>query len=86
MKVLILCLIIFFAGCATKPDAVLPPMEKVVHIDSRALEPCLSLLRLEEGFSELETTVRNFEIYTDCANRQKTSIILLKKFSNYKEE
>lgn len=63
----------------------MPPQEKVVHIDPYNLEPCLPIIRLEEGSNELEVSIKNIEIYADCKNRQNNSIILLKKFSNYKE-
>lgn len=74
------------AGCvSTSPDAILPPKEKVVHIDPRILEPCGDLLLLENPDDELEITIKNFEIFADCKRKQNNSIILLKQFSNYKD-
>lgn len=71
-------------SCATK-DAIVPPPEKVVHIDARALEPCEPLVKLPDNasFEELiSITVSNFELYSVCVIKQDNSIILLKKFSN----
>lgn len=79
-------LILLLTGCiSTTPDAVLPPPQKIVHIDARALELCEPLFTISESasFEEiLKTTIANFELYADCSNRQKNSVILLKQFSN----
>lgn len=83
-RLLIILLVIFLHGCATK-DAIVPPPEKIVHIDPRVLESCEPLNKLPENASFedlLSTTVVNFEIYNACAQKQKNSAILLKKFSN----
>lgn len=85
MKYLIILLLLF--GCATK-DAIVVPPEKVVRIDPRALELCeaLSILPEQASFEDLLTiTIGNIELYANCANRQKNSVILLKQFSNIKE-
>lgn len=86
MKVLAIILsTVLLASCITTKDAIVPPPEKVVHIDARALEPCEELIKLPENASFedlLGVTVTNFEIYNACAIKQNNSIILLKKFSN----
>lgn len=82
----ILILVLLISGCAAVSDAVVPPKEKIVHIDPRALEPCEDLVGLDSNSSEIETTIRNFEIYADCKRKQNNSIILLKQFSNIQEK
>ena len=89
MKILLILLLL--VGCATTPipDAVLPPPVKQVHLQAGALESCETLNTLYETNSwedVLAITVSNFEKYAACAKKQETSIKLLKKFSNYKEE
>ena len=82
MKYLLILLLLF--GCATK-DAIVVPPEKVVQIDPRTLELCdpLNALPEQASFEDLLTvTIGNIELYANCANRQKNSVILLKKFSN----
>lgn len=83
IRVLLICILL--AGCVTTPDAIVPPPERKVHIDPRVLEPCEPLLFLSESasFEELITiTVNNFEIYATCAEKQKNSALLLKRFTN----
>jgi hypothetical protein len=88
MNKYIIAILIFLSGCATTiPDAVLPPKEVTIHLDSAVFEPCESL----EGLPELASwedvitvTVHNFEKYAICAKKQMISIKLLKEFSNYK--
>lgn len=87
MKYLLILLIL--VGCATKPDAIVPPPEKYVHIDPRILEPCENLIELPPDTSTFEDllkiTLVNFEIYSDCALKHRNSTILLKKFANKEE-
>lgn len=86
MNKLIFLSLLLTACTTSKPDAVVPPPEKVVHIDARILEPCEPLVGVsatEVTFEDiLASTITNFEIYRDCSNKQKNSVILLKKFSN----
>lgn len=85
--------ILLLSGCAMfnkpkPPDAVLPPKEKVVHIDPRMLELCepLQNLSAEANFEEvLAVTINNFEIYTACSVKQSKAVRLLREFSNQKE-
>lgn len=92
MKIIpILALSLFLTGCGffekfRKPDTpVVAP--QVVNIDSKALEEC--------SFLKEDLVIRNFEdslnaygdlakLYADCANKQSSSIKLLKKFGNIK--
>ena len=88
MRYLLITLLL--SGCfATVPDAVAPPPEKVVHIDPRVLEPCEPLLKLPDQSTSFEDvisiTLANYEIYSNCATKQKNSSILLREFSNTKE-
>jgi hypothetical protein len=83
-------LVLLLTGCAmfgkTVPDAVLPPPEKTVHIDPRMLELCDPLIKLPEESTSFEDvlsiTISNYELYVNCAQRQKNSVILIKQFSN----
>lgn len=87
MNKLILILVLL-AGCAAPKDAIVPPPERTVHIDPRVLELCDPLINLSEqaSFDDLlATTVANFEIYNNCALKQRNSVILLKKFANKEE-
>ena len=43
LSILLFCLL---TACATVPDAIVPPLEKVVHIDPSALKRCQRLLEL----------------------------------------
>lgn len=74
-------LILLLSGCVSTAAIT----EKTVSLDPRALELCEPLFTLEANatFQDLmETTIRNFELYHDCANKQATSVKLLKQFSN----
>ncbi len=87
MNKLILVVAILLASCATKPDAIVPPVEKKVHIDSSILEPCEPLPSLIKGYgSSFEDILLNdmtiMGLYAKCADKQKTSATLLRKFSN----
>lgn len=83
---LLLILVVLLSGCfTTTKDAIVPPPEKIVHIDPRILEECEPLIKLPENASFedlLSITVFNFEVYNICATKQHNSIILLKKFAN----
>lgn len=74
-------LILLLSGCASTPAIT----EKTVSLDPRVLELCEPLLTLQAGatFEDLmQTTIRNFELYHECADRQALSVKLLKQFSN----
>ena len=87
----IIVLSIFLQGCALfekKCEEPNIPPEKVVHIDSAALEACPKLkedLQLSSfdqfilAYGDLATN------YASCANKQAGSIKLLKQFGNIKE-
>lgn len=85
-KIIVLIMFILLSGCSIfKKDAIVPPPEKVVQIDPRVLELCepLNGLSEEATFEDLlATTVFNFELYNACAQKQRNSVILLKKFAN----
>ena len=87
MKKLLIALLIVLAGCSTiKPTAILA--EKVVHIDARALEPCIDLVGVPDNasFEDLmSSVVTNFQTYSECKSKQDNSIKLLKQFANIKE-
>jgi len=86
---LILICSLFIASCScfiTKPVATIT--DKPVHIDARLLEPCsrLSSISNEASFEELlKVSFDNFQIYTECYDKQRASVILLKQFSNNKD-
>ncbi len=86
MRILIILLLL--AGCATPPDAVVPPKEQTVQLDSSVYEECKPLLRLEKGADHdgiLKVTTDNAELFAQCARKQKDSIAIIRKFSNKKE-
>lgn len=86
MKVLITLILVLLSACASpKYENVIPPPERVIHIDPRMLELCQPVLKLTTELNE-EVFIHNLEIYADCANKQKNSVILLKEFSNYKDK
>lgn len=71
-------------GCSSPPkvpDAIAPPAAQKVDIDPRVLQPCKELLTVSQD-SLIENTIKNIEIYADCARKQDASIKLLKQFSN----
>lgn len=77
------------SGCGlfkkSHPDVV-PPANQVVNITKEALEYC-PLLNEERPNSFEQALVLNSEItiaYVACANKQTTSIKLLKKLGNIK--
>lgn len=85
ISMLVFCLL---TACATVPDAIVPPPEKVVKIDPSALKRCQRLLELpiNATYEEfLVTSIKNFELAADCARKQDLSIKLLKEFANIKE-
>lgn len=88
-KIILILALVLLVGCSLlKKDAIVPPPERTVHIDPRVLELCEPLNRLPEqaSFEDLlATTVANFEIYNNCALKQRNSVILLKKFANKEE-
>jgi hypothetical protein len=92
MKLFLIALLLVLTGCATKPkppDAVLPPTERVVHLDPKILASCDKLEPLPESATwedVLNVTINNYEKYAACARKQENSIFLLKRFSNYKEQ
>ena len=85
----ILILLFLLQGCALFERKIEPPaiQPQVVNIDSAALEQC-SLLREDIIISSFEDIISVYaEIatsYAICANRQATSVRLLKKFGNIK--
>lgn len=85
-KLLLIILASILIGCATtQPPGPTIVIDKVVHIDPRALQACEPLVGLNSvaSFEDiLATSVQNMEIYADCKGKQDNSIILLKKFSN----
>jgi len=90
MRILLITLILALTGCASKPpipDAVVPPKEVVVKLDPGNMESCKKLTPLPSTATwddVLYITIDNYEKYAGCAKLQEGSIILLKKFSNYK--
>lgn len=84
-KLLIIILSSILIGCAHTPPGPTIAIDKVVHIDPRALQACEPLVGLNSitSFEDiLNTSIQNMEIYADCKGKQDNSIILLKKFSN----
>jgi len=78
-------LLLLLAGCITTPDAIVPPTERTVHVDPRILELCEPLEKLPDTstFEDLlAITITNFELYSECATKQKVSATLLKRFAN----
>lgn len=78
------------SGCSlfpTKKDVIITDRE--VRLNPAALSPCADLIALPEGGNfdtVLYVTIANAELYVDCKKKQDNSIILLKQFSNSKEE
>ena len=78
-------ILMLLSGCATQPDVILPPPEKVISLDPSAYELCKPLLKvpLSSTFEDiLKVSLDNIELYADCYNKQKNSVKLLKKISN----
>lgn len=88
MKTLIcISLLSLLVSCSTTPTAILTPTDRTVHIDARILELCGPLEKVIVGASfdeALTVTIRNYELYRVCADKQKASVELLKEFSNTK--
>lgn len=90
-NLLLLALILCLAACSTYKikDPIVPTDIRVV-LDPRSLEPCKPLVPLtprEPGlavdhYDILANLTVNVSLYRECANKQNTSIELLKQFSN----
>ncbi len=90
LLIIILCLP-FLTGCGLfhffdKPVPPIVPPNQVVQLDPKLYEPCaiaLSSLNSNASFEDLLSSKKeDVKIYSECANKQNASIILLKKFSN----
>lgn len=86
MKIILsLILSLFLFGCAHK-EIIVPP-DRVVEIDPKLLQPCellneeVSITSFNEILSEYATLSTKYGI---CANKQSSSIKLLKEFGNTK--
>lgn len=82
----IILLALFLQGCNTIPEIAIPA-DKPVNISKEALEPC-SLLKENLAISSFEDAIVAYgdlsTAYGTCANKQFTSIKLLKQFGNIK--
>jgi hypothetical protein len=90
-KAFITLLIFSLFGCASIQDKICKDaliVDKVVHIDSVYYQECKPLVNLSET-ATFEDVISNLQqnsiIYAECRNKQHDSILLLKKFTNYKE-
>lgn len=84
----ILFLSIFLVACTPPkiPEPVIEPA-KVVTIDPAALESCALLDENAKlaSFSDILAVYGDLATkYADCANKQRTSVKLLKEFGNIK--
>lgn len=85
---LIIILSIFLTSCACfkKPETVVPP-DRIVNIDPRVLQYC-DLLKENldiSTFDDILIAYSDISIsYSVCANKQATSIKLLKEFGGIK--
>lgn len=86
MKLLPLILVLFLSGCFVTKGPIIT--DKPVIIDSSFYEECKPLSVLPPGatFTDvLNNTIDNASIYSDCKNKQKDGITILKKFTNVKD-
>lgn len=88
--ILVLTLSIFLTGCACfkTSDEPLIPIEKVVHIDTKMLEPC-ELLKEDINLSSFDQFLLTeypevIRTYIDCSIKQSNSIKLIKELGNIK--
>ena len=85
MKILILSLI-FLTGCGIMDcDYQMIPQKEAIKIDPKLLEPCQLLVAPASPITPegvLINLAANKVIYTDCATRFSSAIVILKKFSN----
>lgn len=88
MNKIVLLLSFLLVSCASIPDAIVPPTEREVALDPRILTYCDPLVKLPPAptFDDvLNVSLKNMELYYICADKQKSSVELLKKVSNRKE-
>ena len=90
-KLLMIALISGLFGCTTMRDKLCKDaviVDKTVQLDSVYYQECKPLANLSENasFEDVLTNLQqNSIIYAECKNKQHDSILLLKKFTNYKE-
>jgi hypothetical protein len=90
-NLLIILFLIIISACTTVPIEPIPIItvdKKVININPKVLEQCDPLQRLPEkaGFEDVITiTIRNYELYKICADKQRVSTQVIREFSNSKE-
>ena len=81
-------LLFLLSACATKPpDSIIPPQTQIIELEPSTLELCDPLKKLNPSatFDDyLVFILDNVNMYAKCADKQKTSVELLKQISNKK--
>lgn len=89
-KLLIICMLPILSACVffgdKKPEPQLPTVTKPVVIDSEALKQCAVIKPFNASTDDVG--IKYMELVLDygiCANRQNTSIKIIKKLGNINE-
>lgn len=83
MKHLLIYLILCVSACSNSSMPTIT--DKTMHLDPSVYIECATLKPYDTSLTMLENNLVNMEVYVSCANKQKISVQLLKKFTNFKE-